>query len=157
MWLIVPLMGLLFVGFALKGAFRSWQRLQGVRRILAMTGFLLMAVGGFGFFSIILAMLGKVPDELEWPIGRADQIIQAQGGLQVATHMVTGRIQVYDRSWHFLRAWEAGAAGGEFKARLTAAQLLEVWTERREMRFVFDLDGRLVDSGSYVPASYADF
>jgi hypothetical protein len=157
MWWLVLLIGVPFVVGALYGAFDSWRRLHGVRRVVGMLGGILLATGGGAFFSIALAALGAIPANFEWPVGRADQILQLPDGHQVAVHTPSGRLQVYDPAWHFVRAWAVDAGGGVFKARLTATGRLEVWTARGQKRLVFEPDGRLVEAGSYAPASYSDF
>lgn len=156
MWFLLSI-GIPFVIAALYGAFDSWRRLHGIRRVIGMVGGILLAVGGGAFFSIGLCSLGAIPPTFEWPVGRADQIIQLPDGLRVATHTPSGRMQVYDRQWRFVRAWNVDASGGVFKARLTTTGLLEVWTARGDKRLIFELDGRLVEAGSYAPASYSDF
>jgi hypothetical protein len=158
MWWLVLLIGIPFVAGALYGIFDSCRRLQGARRVVGMLGGILLATGGGAFFSIALASasLGVIPASFEWPIGCADQIIQLPDGHRVATHTPSGRMQVYDHAWHFVRAWPVDAGGGVFKVRLTATGLLEVWTARGRKRLVFEPDGRLVESGSYAPASYSD-
>ena len=157
MWWLILLIGVPFVVGALYGAFESWRRLHGIRRVIGMLGGILLAVGGGAFFSIALAALGAIPANFEWPVGRADQILGLPDGHRVAVHTPSGRLQVYDHAWHFVRAWGVDAGGGVFKARLTATGLLEVWTARGQKRFVFEPDGRLVEAGSYAPASYSDF
>ncbi|MCI0641961.1 MAG: hypothetical protein L0Y72_27495 [Gemmataceae bacterium] len=154
MWLVL-LIGVPFVLFALLGAFDSWRRLRGIRRVVGTLGGILLATGGGAFFSIALSSLGGIPTTFEWPVGYSNQIIKLPNGLQVATHTPSGRMQVYDQDWRFQRAWSVDASGGTFKARLTETGLLEVWTARGQMRFLFDSQGGLVDSGSYAPASYS--
>ncbi|HEX3232232.1 MAG TPA: hypothetical protein VHQ95_24860 [Pyrinomonadaceae bacterium] len=157
MWLLALLIGTSFVVGALYGSFTAGRRLQGMRRVFGVLGGILLATGGVAFFSTMLASLGVIPASFEWPVGRADQIIQMQDGLHAVTHTPSGRIQVYDPAWHFVRAWNVDAAGGVFKAKLTPTGLLEVWTSRGQKRFLFAPDGRLVEAGSYSPSSYSDF
>ncbi len=156
MWLVL-LIGIPFVLAALYGAFDSWRRLHGMRCMIGMLGGVFLATGGGAFFSIALSSFGAIPASFEWPVGRANQIIPLPGGLRVATHTPSGRMQVYDQAWHFLRAWHVAAGGGVFKAKLTTTGLLEVWTVRGQKRLVFERDGRLVEAASYAPTSYSDF
>ena len=128
MWLLALLIGTSFVVGALYGSFTAGRRLQGMRRVFGVLGGILLATGGVAFFSTMLASLGVIPASFEWPVSRADQIIQMQDGLHAVTHTPSGRIQVYDPAWHFVRAWNVDAAGGVFKAKLTPTGLLEVWT-----------------------------
>lgn len=157
MWVIALLIGISVVVGALHSSFNAGRRLQGMRRVFGVLGGILMATGVAAFFSTILASLGVIPASFEWPVGRADQIIQMQDGFRAVTHTPSGRIQVYDPAWHFVRAWNVDAAGGVFKAKLTPTGLLEVWTSRGEKRFLFATDGQLVEAGSYSPSSYSDF
>ena len=157
MWWIVLLIGVPFVAGALYGAYGSWRRLDGVQRLVGTLGGILLATGGGAFFSIALASLGAIPANFEWPVGHADQILELPDGRHVAVHTPSGRMQVYEHDWHFVRAWAVDAGGGTFKARLTATGLLEVWTARGQKRFIFEPEGRLVETGSYAPTGYSDF
>ena len=157
MWLLVLLIGIPFVVSALYGSLNAGRRLRGIRRVFAVLGGILLATGAVAFFGTMLSSLGVIPATFEWPVGRAGQIIQTRDGLHVVTHTPSGRVQIYDPEWHFVRAWNVDAGGGVFKAKLTPTGLLEVWTARGLKRFLFAPDGRLVEAGSYPLSSYSDF
>jgi hypothetical protein len=148
------LIAVLFVGSALYGTFDSWRRLRGVRRLVGILGGILLVTGGGAFFSS--GFSSAIPTSFEWPVGHASQIIQLPNGQQVAVHESSGRLQVYDSQWHFIRGWAVNAGGGLFKVRLTEAGLLEVWTARGQKRLIFDPAGRLIEAGSYESRSYGD-
>jgi hypothetical protein len=81
MWLIALVIGISVVVGALHGSFNAGRRLQGMRRVFGVLGGILLATGFAAFFSTMLASLGVIPASFEWPVGRADQIIQMQDGL----------------------------------------------------------------------------
>ena len=157
MWLVVLLIGIPFVVSALYGSLNAGRRLRGMGRVFGVSGGIFLATGAAAFFSTTLSSLGVIPARFEWPVGRADQIIQMRDGFHVVSHTPSGRMQIYDPAWHFVRAWNVDAGGGVFKAKLTPTGFLEVWTARGQKRFLFAPDGRLVEAGSYAPSSYSDF
>jgi hypothetical protein len=154
---LVYLIGVPFVLMGLATAFKSWRGSRRPRRIRGIFGGLLIAIGGFAFFSFAAVSMGGWNVPFEWPVGRASQIIQLPEGLQVVTHTASGRIQVYDASWNYIRGWPVDAGGGVFKARKTPNGALEVWTTRGGKRFVFATDGRLKEATTYPTAAYDDF
>ncbi len=111
-----------------------------------MIGSLLLAVGGISFFGTSLSAIGAWSFTFEWPIGHASQLIQLPGGGQLAAHIPSGRIQIYDPSWKYLVGWNVEASGGDFKVKVVNPHLLEVLTRRGYKRFFFKLDGSVVKS-----------
>ncbi len=113
-----------------------------------------MAYGISAFFGAAYSAGGSLPATFEWPIGRADQLIEVPDGRRIAVHPASARIQVYDRDWKLLHSWVVHAGGGDFKARLLPDEKLEVWTARGAQHFLFTLDGRQVEQSSYPPEQY---
>src|SRR5439155_9736583 len=73
---------------------------------------------------------GSLPASFEWPMGRADQLIEMPDGRRIAVHPASARIQVYDRDWKLLHAWVMHAGAGDFRAILLPDEKLVVWTVR---------------------------
>ncbi len=142
------------MAYALYAAFSSLWRVQGHRRGAGFAGGLLMAYGISAFFGTAYSVGGSLPATFEWPMGRADQLIEVSDGRWIAVHPTSARIQVYDREWKFLHAWVVHAGGGEFRARLLPDDKVEVWTARGALHFVFTLDGTLLEQSSYPPEQY---
>jgi hypothetical protein len=142
------------IAYALYAAVSSLWRVRGHRRLCGFFGGLLVAYGIAAFYGSAYSAGGSVPATFEWPMGRADQLIQLVDGRRIAVLPASARIQVYDRNWKFIRAWVVHAGGGDFKARLLPDDKLEVWTARSARHFVFALDGTQLDESSYPPENY---
>jgi hypothetical protein len=56
----------------------------------------------------------------------------------------SGRIQLYDPQWHFIRGWNVDTGGGNFKVQYSPDGVIEVFTEKRAQHFSFTQDGHLV-------------
>ena len=130
------------------------------RRFLMAVGGILLALGGFGFFGTALSAFGGLrwlPASFEWPVGSARGVVVTRDGMHVVPLTASGRIQVYDRDWRFLRGWYVDASGGVFVLRPADTNQIEVITARRQMRYVYSLDGSLLSQERYAPRSYSDF
>ncbi len=156
--LLILLIGGTFVGGAAYSAFRA-KELTGGKRLATAAGYGLMAVGGLGFFVSPLSSLGGLqwlPSSFEWPVGSARGILVMPDGRHVVPHTASGRIQVYDAAWRFLRGWHVDAGGGVFVLRNAATNQIEVITARRHLRYLYELDGSLVSQATYSPRRYSD-
>jgi hypothetical protein len=129
-------------------------RVRGFRRLCGFVGGVLIAYGIAAFYGAAISAGGSLPATFDWPIGRADQLIQAPDGRRIAVHPASAHIQVYDPDWKFLRGWLVQASGGDFKARLLQDEKLEVWTARGAQHFIFTLDGAQLEQSSYPPEDY---
>ena len=157
--LLVLCVGGTFIWCATAMALRS-KRHRGAKKWLNAVGGMLVALGGFGFFSTMLSASGGLrwlPASFEWPVGIVDGVVVMPDGAQVVPHTASGRIQVYDRDWSFLRGWYVDAGGGVFVLRPAGPNQIEVITARRQMRYVYSLDGSLLSQEGYAPRSYSDF
>ena len=140
--------------------FRDAKKVTGARRLLTVTGGLLVAIGVVGFFGSALSSVGGLNwlgTTFEWPIGFASGVITTEQGIHVIPHTPSGRIQLYDRNWKFLRGWHVDAGGGTFKLAPTETNTVEVITARGQWRYVFDLNGYLLKKENYPPANYSSF
>jgi hypothetical protein len=147
--LFILLVGGTFVGLAIYYAVTSIWRLRGIRRATATFGGVLLAYGGAGFFGIAFAASEGLPASFEWPVGRADQLIELDAERHLAVHTPSSRIQIYDSQWKFLYGWSVHAGAGDFKARLRSDDVLDVWTARGDMHFLFSLEGKELEASSY--------
>jgi len=132
----------------------------GRKRWMTMIGYSLVAIGGLGFFGAGLSSVGGLtwlPNSFEWPAGFVRHILVMPDGKHVVPHTPSGRIQVYDPTWKFLRGWHVDASGGVFKLRLASSNQIEVITARGQMRYVYGIDGNLHSQATYKPQSYSDF
>ena len=157
--LVILCIGGTFIWCATVMALRS-KRHKGAKKWLKAVGGILVAFGGFGFFSTVLSASGGLrwlPASFEWPVGIVGGVVMMPDGTQVVPHTASGRIQVYDRDWSFLRGWYVDASGGVFVLRVFGPNQIEVITARRQMRYVYSLDGSLLSREGYAPRSYSDF
>jgi hypothetical protein len=157
--LVVLCIGGTFIWCATVVALRSKQD-KGAKKWLKAVGGILLALGGFGFFATLLSASGGLPwlpARFEWPVGIVGGIVMMPDGMQVVPHTPSGRIQVYDRDWNFLRGWHVDASGGVFVLRPAGPNQIEVITARGQMRYVYSLDGSLLSREGYAPRSYSDF
>jgi len=113
-----------------------------------------VAYGISAFYGLAYSASGRLPATFEWPMGRANQLIEGPDGQRIAIHPASARIQVYDRDWKLLHAWVVHAGSGDFRAILLPDERLVVWTVRGTQRYVFTLDGTQVEQTSYPLEQY---
>lgn len=148
--------GGVLIAWSLYAAITSLLRGRGYRKFVGFVGGILAAYGITAFCGLTLSAKGSLPASFKWPIGRADQLIEAPDGRRIAVHEASARIQVYDRDWKLLQAWVVHAGAGDFKAILLPEDnKLVVWTVRNAQRYVFTLDGNQVERTSYPLEQYA--
>ena len=149
--------GGLLVAWSLYLAISSLWRARGHRKLVGFVGGILVAYGISAFYGLAFSARGSLPASFEWPVGRADQLIEVPDGRRIAVHPASARIQVYDRDWKLLHAWVVPAGAGDFRAILLPDDQLVVWTVHGAQRYTFILDGTQVRadfiSARAVPAS----
>jgi GntP family permease len=96
------------------------------------TMYLLILIGAGGFFAAALSATGviKPPTSFEWPAGYVRGVVTAVDGKHIVPLILSGRLQIYDSQWHFIRGWNVDASGGDFKVRCSSDGLIEI--SRRE-------------------------
>ena len=142
---IVALIGVGFVAAVVGIPFTS-EALRG-RRSIYLVASALMLVGGLGFFGSGLSAFGGLnwlATSFEWPIGYSDGVVTTPEGVHVVSHDPSGRIQLYDANWRFIRGWHVDAAGGLLKVTSAGANRIEVITARGAWHYVFDMEGGLI-------------
>jgi hypothetical protein len=152
---IIGIGGFLIAGALYAGVSSLW-RARGHRKVAGFIGGILVAYGISAFYGAAYSASGSLPARFEWPMGRADQLIEVPDGRRIAVHPASARIQVYDSNWKLLHAWVVHAGAGDFKARLLPDDKLEVWTARGAQHYVFTLDGTQLTQSSYPPEQYSD-
>jgi hypothetical protein len=145
----------ILIAWSLYAAITSLLRGRGYRKFVGFVGGIVAAYGITAFCGLSLSAKGSLPATFEWPMGRADQLIDAPDGRRIAVHEASARIQVYDRDWKLLHAWLVHAGAGDFKAILLPEDnKLVVWTVRGAQRYIFTLDGTQVARTSYPLEQY---
>lgn len=120
----------------------------------------LIIIGALGFFGAGLSCAGGLdwlPPSFEWPVGYASGVVAMPDGTHVVPHFPSGRIQVYDRNWHFQRGWRVDALGGEFKLLAASSDVVHVIPSRGNLRYVYRLSGELVSSRDFSRSDYESF
>ena len=130
------------------------------KTIFAICVFLSLA--GFTCFLAPAIFIGHheaFPDSFEWPVGHADNVISTQSGLRIVPHIPSGRIQIYNSDWRFVRGWNVDALGGTFKVMPfdENKEQIDIVTARGNWKYTFDINGKLLLKQSYLPATYNSF
>jgi len=112
--------------------------------------YLLVLVGAGGFFAAALSATGiiKLPSSYEWPAGYVRGGVTTADGKYIVPLMPSGRLQIYDSQWHFIRGWNVGTGGGNFKVQCSANGVIEVFTATGEHHYSFAQDVHLIGSES---------
>jgi hypothetical protein len=142
--------------------FRSATKAHGWRKFIRLLAAMCIGVGGLGFFGtsfIAIGALNQLPGSFEWPIGYATGVVSTKDNYFVVPHTPSGRVQIYDSKWRYLRGWNVDASAGTFKLHVTDTNRIHVVTARRQMHYVYDLNGNVVSSEHYLATgrSYSSF
>ena len=138
----------------------SVKKETGAKRWLIGLAAILVIVVALGFFGAALSASGGLnclPESFEWPVGYASGVVSTKDHFFVVPHTPSGRVQVYDRNWKFVRGWHVDAGGGTFKLSASQADRVEAITARGQWHYVFDLSGKLLSKENYTPRSYSSF
>jgi hypothetical protein len=148
-WLLV-LFSVIWVSLAIRGLTKEGRYEQRFHWIVWAAGFLIVS-GALGFFGSGLAANGvlKVSPSIEWPAGYVRGVVQSSDGTYVVPLEPTGRIQLYDSQWKFLRGWQVDAEGGGFKVVIPAPTLVDVYTARGRIHYTYTFAGELESAREY--------
>jgi hypothetical protein len=150
----------LFAGFWLflagRGMAREFKKADRFKWIVAVM-YLLILIGASGFFAAALSATGvlKLPTYREWPAGYVSGVVTAADGKYIVPLVPSGRVQLYDSQWHFIRGWNVAAGGGDFKVQYSPNAVIEVFTARGEHHYSFTEDGHLVSSTRILPDTFS--
>jgi hypothetical protein len=135
---------------AIGGLIKEDQRERRSRWIVWVAGFLIVS-GALGFFGSALAANGvwKLTSSIEWPAGYVGGVVQSPDGTYVVPLVPSGRIQLYDSHWKFLRGWQVDAEGGRFKAVTSVPPLIDVYAARGRIHYTYTFAGELKSSSEY--------
>lgn len=96
-WIFVSAFG----SFGAKG-FSGWKLGPS---LLARVLLILGAVGFFGNGLSAAGGLNWLPPSFEWPAGYTRGVVTTPAGMHVVPLQPSGRVQIYDAGWKFLRGW----------------------------------------------------
>jgi hypothetical protein len=151
----------LFVGFwlflAARGMTRGFREEADRFKLIVWVMYLLILIGAGGFFAAALSAVGilNLPTSLEWPAGYVRGVVTAEDGKYVVPLIPSGRVQLYDAQWHFIRGWNVDAEGGDFKVQCSPDGKIEVFTARGEHHYSFTEDGDLIASTTSLPEDFS--
>lgn len=123
-----------------------------IKFILYYIASFLLLIGAVSFFgSAIINSMGELilPNNFQWPIGKADNILVTKDKKYIVPHEETGRIQIYNRNLEFIRGWNVNASGGAFKIVLLKSNLIEVYIARENYMYVYDVEGNKISKNHY--------
>jgi hypothetical protein len=117
-------------------------------------------VGLFGFAGFFVQMLSgegivKLPMSYEWPAGYVTNVVATADNRYVVPIVPSGRVQLYDSNWHFLRGWNVDALGGDFKVAANSPGTVEVFTARGQHHYTFAENGELISSSPLTESYYS--
>jgi hypothetical protein len=151
---------ILFAAFFLIQAARGATRelkVHGRNQWIFAVPILIGLFGFAGFFAQMLSGEGivKLPMTYEWPAGYVTNVITTADNKYVVPIVPSGRVQLYDSNWHFLRGWNVDALGGDFKVAADSPGTLEVFTARGEHHYTFTENGELISSSPLTKSYYS--
>jgi hypothetical protein len=148
-WLLVLFAGIWFF-LVTRSIVRSFNRGGHATWLVAAMGFLIL-VGSGGFFGAGLSAMGivKLPNSFEWPAGSVCGVRTNARGEHVVPLVPSGRVQLYDPNWRFLRGWHVNANGGEFEVECLENDQIGVYAGRGMRHYVFTENGEVVSSANY--------
>ena len=140
-----------FAGFWSFFAFRgkSWAfNISDPSTWLTLLMFFVFFVGLAGVLASDLSAFGlvRLPSSCEWPAGYVRGVITTPGGKHVVPLWPSGRVQIYDSQWHFVRGWNVDAWGGVFEVQCSSDGMIEVLTARGDRLYRFTEEGQLISS-----------
>src|SRR5260370_4225429 len=138
--------------FAGRGIAREFSR-AGRSKWIAGIMYFFILVGAGGFFAAALSATGvlKLANSREWPAGYVNGVVTAVDGKYILPLVPSGRVQVYDSQWHFIRGWNVGAQGGGFRVQDSPDCVIGIFTARRGHPYFFSQDRPLIPSTRAMP------
>jgi hypothetical protein len=106
-------------------------------------------IGAMGFFGSSLSSSLDGLTSFEWPVGSTNAALRYSDGSIVVPHEPSARVQIYDRSLHFIRGWSVDAGGGSFKLFPAENNTFYLFTARGKKKLHYDLNGNMLSSQSY--------
>jgi hypothetical protein len=156
MGMFVDLFGLVMIGVVVRQVLAGMPPAGSARVAHLLVGvlFLYGCIGFFGQAAAATGGLSFLPGSVEWPVLWPETTARDSSGNSIVGLASAGRIQVYDPRGRFLRGWFVDASGGVFKLQVTSSDQIEALTARAQRRFVFSLQGSLLEESTYAPAPY---
>ena len=143
--LTIAVFAAVWLSLAARGMLRGLRTTEGTKWIKGGM-YLLVLIGAGGFFAAALSSTGilKLPSTYEWPAGYVRGVVTAPDGTHIVPLVPSGRLQIYDSQWHFIRGWNVDAGGGDFKVQCSSNAAIEIFTARSRNHYSFTQEGHLV-------------
>lgn len=129
-------------------------------RWIVRAGSIFMAIGASAFFGAAASAIGLLnwlPHTFEWPMGYTTGIVSTTDHFFAAPHEPSGRVQIYDSRWKFVRGWRVDAHAGSFKLKITDTNHVHVLTARGKIHYIFDIDGQIISRTADATDDYNTF
>lgn len=129
---------------------RSWTRL------ISLAAGSCLAIGAIGFFGSALSAVGGLnwlPDSFEWPAGFCSGVVSTEDRYFIVPHEPSGRIQIYDSDWKFVRGWHVDGGGGALRVFVRNTNEIHVLAARKHL--VYGLGGNMLSREDYSAADIA--
>ena len=126
-------------------------------KMLNLFASLLLVIGALGFFGLGFSALGGLnwlPENFEWPVGRAKNVVKTEE-YYIVPHVSAGRIQIYNQELVFERGWNIEAGGGVFKLTPLADEQLIIYTARDSQKYTYSIEGELLAAENFHPGDYS--
>jgi hypothetical protein len=147
LWVLIAVWSLCAIFLGIRHTIKRGGRSSRV----AVAMWVLVLVGCVGFFAIGGAAAGilKVSNSFEWPAGLVKGVATTANGNRVVPLGSSGRLQLYDANWKFLRGWHVEALTGDFKVECPPNGKIMVYTAKGHHIYTFTEQGELVGSTMY--------
>lgn len=158
---ILLILAILFVWLYVAAVhFVSAQKKVGWKKLPVWVASSFVIVGATGFLGNALSAGGGLdwlPESFQWPVGSANGVISTADHFFVVPLPASGRVQVYDKNWKYIRGWRVPACGGTFRIFASDGELVHIVTARGQWHYVFDLHGKLLSTVKYATNAYDSF
>ncbi|BCE03625.1 hypothetical protein [Marinicellulosiphila megalodicopiae] len=120
-----------------------------------------LIITGITFLTLMfLSAFGKINwflNDQEWPIGNVKGALIMDGGIYVAPHPVSGRVQIYSEKLEYLRGWNVESYGADFKLfYFNELEFIVYFNYRNNKGVRYDLNGNIIATDSISRNEYLD-
>jgi hypothetical protein len=160
--LIIILLSVLIAGWIFLSVFGSFgaKGFSGWKLGPSLLARALLILGAVGFFGNGLSAAGGLnwlPPSFEWPAGYSRGVLTTPAGVHVVPLQPSGRVQIYDAGWKFLRGWHIEGSGKPLDLTPAGGETFHVFTAGSHWDFVFDTQGRMISKEKYGATSGPNF
>lgn len=125
--------------------------------VIRLIGALLFICGAIGFMGILFSSGGKLtlPETVEWPIGKTDNVLKTEDNIYIVPHQSADRIQIYNSELEFIRGWNIDTGGGMYKLVPIDNNQFTIYTVRGDIKYIYDIEGNLISEEEPYQTDYS--